>query len=238
MLVSTLVYDSSDMLSTWTSLTDGMNGLTLLPALNLQIIAMDVPMMGKVLGVVVTWVADNHEEGRELIDKIASFGNCIVNTAEAKTAAKYSEDNEKTVASDVYGRPYTLNLKKWTRASVDVLAKYSHTVPGSNAVIAVHSLRAPKPNEMSVFAAREDHIMLEIMSITSDPARKDETAAWGQGLLRELKEKDMNNILDSAYISLLDYENEDLEKVYGKHLETLISLKKYDPDTVFKHAAV
>ncbi|KAJ4413984.1 hypothetical protein N0V82_008194 [Gnomoniopsis sp. IMI 355080] len=238
MLVSTLVYESKDMLSTWKSLTEGINSLTLPPALNIHITVVDFPGIGKVVGAIVTWVTDYHKEGRELIDKIASFGNCIVNVTEAKTAAKYSEDNEKLVPYGVHGRPYTLNLREWTNASVSVLAKYSQAMPCGNALISIHSLRFPKPNEESVFGAREGHFVLEMVSVTSDPDLKDETAAWGQGILRELKEKDQDNILDSAYISLLHYDDADLKKVYGKHLETLISLKrKYDPKNVFNHAA-
>lgn len=157
---------------------------------------------------------------------------------EAKAASKYAEDNEKLVAFGVYGRSYTMNLKKWTPASVSTLAKYSHSVPVGSAMISIHSLRSPKPTDESVFGAREDHHMVEIVSMTSDPALKSETASWGQGLLRELREQDAANILDSAYISLLDYEDADLKKIYGRHLDTLISLKKkYDPENVFKHAA-
>ncbi|POS68579.1 hypothetical protein DHEL01_v213027 [Diaporthe helianthi] len=238
MLVGTLIYDSSDMQSVWTSLTDGIAGMTLPPALQIQFFAMDFPGMGKVLAAIVTWVSDDHEEGRKLIDQVASFGNCVVNMTEAKSASKYTQDNEKLLAFGVHGRSYTLSLKKWTPASLSTLAKYSHSVPGGSAMISIHSLRSPKPNEGSVFGAREDHHMVEIVSMTSDPALKDETASWGQGLLRELREQDAANILDSAYISLLDHADADLKKIYGSHLETLVSLKKkYDPENVFKHAA-
>lgn len=238
MLVGTLIYDSSDMQSIWKSLTEGIGAITLPSALQIQLFAMDFPGMGKVLAAIVTWVSDDHEEGRKFIDQIAGFGNCVVNMTEAKAASKYAEDNEKLVAFGVYGRSYTMNLKKWTPASVSTLAKYSHSVPGGSAMISIHSLRSPKPNDESVFGAREDHHMVEIVSMTSDPALKSETASWGQGLLRELREQDAANILDSAYISLLDYEDADLKKIYGRHLDTLISLKKkYDPENVFKHAA-
>lgn len=238
MLVGTLIYESSDMQSIWTTLTDGIGGLTLPPALQVQLFAMDFPGMGKVLAAIVTWVDDNHEEGRKYIDKIATFGNCVVNMTEAKSAAKYGEDNEKLVTYGVHGRSYAVNLKKWTPTSVSVLAKYSHAVPSGNAMISIHSLRSPKSNENSVFGAREDHHMVEIVSMTADPALKEEASAWGQGLLRELKEQDGENVLDSAYISLLDHADADLEKIYGKHLETLVSLKKkFDPKNVFKHSA-
>ncbi|KAG6359752.1 hypothetical protein INS49_010804 [Diaporthe citri] len=109
---------------------------------------------------------------------------------EAKTVSKYAEDNEKLVHYGVYGRSFTLNLKQWTPASVNALAKYSHSIPAGNATITIHSLRSPKPNEESVFGARQDHHLIEIVSMTSDPALKDETAAWGQSLMRELRGHD------------------------------------------------
>lgn len=237
MLVSTLIYEASDMQSVWRSLTEGIDGLTQPPALQIQLFAMDFPGMGKVLGAIVTWADDDHEEGRKFVDQIANFGNCIVNMTEAKSATKYAEDNEKLTTYGVYGRSYTVNLKKWTPASVGVLAKYSQSVPGGNTMVSMHSLRSAKPNEDSVFGAREDHHMIEIVSMTSDPAFKDETAAWGQGLQRELREQDGANVLDSAYISILDFEDADLKKIYGRHFATLVSLKKkYDPENVFKHS--
>lgn len=200
--------------------------------------ATDFPVMGRVLAAIVTWVKDDHEEGRKFVDQVASFGNCIVNITEAKTASKCADDNERLVSYGVYGRSYTLNLKKRMPASVSTLAKYSHSVPGGGAMVSIHSLRSPRPNEDSVFGAREDHHMVEIVSMTADLALKEETVAWGQDLLRELKEQDGPNVLDSAYISLLDSDDADLKKIYGRHLETLVSLKrKYDPENVFKHAA-
>lgn len=238
MLVSTLIYESSNMQSIWKSLTEGIDGLTLPPALQIQLFATDFPGMGKVLAAIVTWANDNHEEGREWIEQIAGFGNCIVNMTEAKTLSKYAEDNEKLVPYGVYGRSFTLNLKKWTPTSVKALAKHSHSIPAGNATITIHSLRSPRPNEDSIFGARQDHHLVEIVSMTSDPALNDETAAWGQSLLRELREQDGPNILDSAYISLLDFEDADLKKIYGRHLDTLVSLKKkFDPENVFKHSA-
>lgn len=105
-------------------------------------------------------------------------------------------------------------------------------------MVSIHSLRSPKPNKESVFGAREDHHMVEIVSMTSDPALKDETATWCQDLLQKLKGQDVSNVLDNAYISLLHAEDGNLKKIYGRHLNTLVSLKsKSDPENVFKHAA-
>lgn len=161
-------------------------------------VATDFSGMRRVLAAIVTWVKGDHEEGRKFVDQVVSFGNCIVNMTEAKTASKCADDKEKLMPYGVYGRSYTLNLQKWTPASSSTLAKYSHSGPGKGAMVSVHSLRSPKPNEDSVFGTREDHHMVEIVSMTSDSALEEETAAWRQGLLRKLKDQDGSNVPDSA----------------------------------------
>ncbi|ROW04694.1 hypothetical protein VMCG_04745 [Cytospora schulzeri] len=237
MLVGTLIYESGDMKSIWTSLTDGLRCLSLPAPLQIQLFAMEFPQLGRVLAAIATWVDDDHEEGRKWIDRVTSLGNCIANMTEAKKVAKYSEDNEKLVHYGVHGRSYTLNLKNWTPESVSVLAKYTQSVPSGNAMICIHSLRSSRPNEESVFGTRQDHHMVEIVSMTADPSLEEEASKWGQALLRELQEQDRENILDSAYISLLDEEDADLKKIYNKHFETLVMLKKkFDPSNVFKHS--
>lgn len=45
MLVSTLIYRSSDMQSIWKTLTEGIDGLTLPTAVQVQLFAMDFPGM-------------------------------------------------------------------------------------------------------------------------------------------------------------------------------------------------
>lgn len=242
MLVGTLIFESSDMQSTWEALTSGIASLGEVPsALKLQLFAMEFPGLGKVLAAIVTWASDDHAEGRKLIDKVVTFGKCIVNATEAKTTAQYGQDNEKLVTYGVYGRSYTLNLKKWTPTSVKILAKYSATVPSGNVMIWTHSLRTrdSTAHETSVFGAREDHHVIEIVSMTTDPALQETASTWGQGLLMELKEhEDQANILDSAYLPLLDHGDVDLQKIYGRHLDTIRMLKKkYDPQNVFKYAA-
>ncbi|PSR78017.1 hypothetical protein BD289DRAFT_377167, partial [Coniella lustricola] len=242
MLVGTLIFESSDMQAAWEALTSGIASLgDTPPALKLQLFVMEFPGLGKVLAAIATWVSDDHAQGRKLIDAVATFGKCIVNATEAKTTAQYAQDNEKLVTYGVHGRSYTLNLRRWTPTAVRILAKYSATVPGGNAMISIHSLRTRHATALvpSVFGAREDHHMVEIVSMTADPALQETASAWGQGLLNELKEhEDHANILDSAYLSLLDHGDVHLQKVYGRHLDTIRTLKnKYDPQNVFKHAA-
>lgn len=237
MLVGTLIFDPSDMEAGWTNLTEGVQALDLPPALKVQFFSMEFPQLGNVFAAIITWVDDDHDKGRKWIEEIASLGKCIVNMAEEKTLTKYTEDNENLVHYGVHGRSYTLSLKRYTPKSVEVLAKYSKTVPGSKAMISIHTLSSPKPNEESVFGARETHHMVEIVAMTKDESEKERALQWGQGLLQELQQADPRNVLGSSYISLLDHGDADLKKIYGNHLDTLVALKrKYDPDNVFKHS--
>ncbi|KAI6778747.1 6-hydroxy-D-nicotine oxidase [Emericellopsis cladophorae] len=203
-----------------------------------KIFAMDFPGAGKVLSAIPTWASEDHDEGRKWIEKVASLGTCIMNTTDAKTPATYAEDNEKLAPYGVYGRSFTLNVREFTEETSRVLAEYSEQVPSGNCMISVHSLRLPKENEDSVFGAREVHHMVEMVSMGVDPALEAQATTWGQALQNALRERDSGNILDSAYISLLDYDDANVEKIYNKHLDTLVGLKKkYDPENVFHHAA-
>ena len=236
--MGTLVYDSSDMNAVWATLTQNLQKTALPEPLQIQLFAMDFPGAGKVLGAIVTWVSDDHEEGRRWIDKIASLGTCIMNMTAAKTPAVYAEDNEKIAPYGVHGRSYTLSVKEYTAETAAVLAKYSEQVPSGSCMISVHSLREPKENEQSVFGAREVHHMIEVIAMGTDPSVEKQAREWGLALLKELRERDAKNITDASYISLLDYEDADLSKVYNKHLDTLVGLKnKYDPGNVFKNAS-
>ncbi|KAG9252365.1 uncharacterized protein F5Z01DRAFT_625705 [Emericellopsis atlantica] len=238
LLVGTLVFDSTDMQAIWRKLTQGLQNITLPDPLQVQIFAMDFPGAGKVLAAITTWASDDHDEGRKWIDKVASLGTCIMTTTDAKTPATYAEDNEKLAPYGVYGRSFTLNVREFTEETAKVLAEYSQQVPSGNCMISVHSLRLPKENGDSVFGAREVHHMVEMVSMGVDPALEAQATTWGQALQKALCERDSGNILDSAYISLLDYDDADVAKIYNKHLDTLVGLKKkYDPENVFHHAA-
>lgn len=237
-LAATVIFESSDMQSTWSKLINGLGAMTLPPPLNVHIFGGEFPGLGKALAAIITWADDDHEEGRKMIDQVVSLGTCIVNTTEAKTVAQYAKDNEKLVMHGLHGRSYTVNIKEWTPTALNLVAKYNSTVPAGGAMITIHSLRSSRPNKESVFKERESHHVVEIVSMTADPTLKENSSAWGMALLKELKEQDRGNVLDSAYIAFLDYEDADLEKIYGQeNLDTLISLKKkYDPGNVFKHA--
>ncbi|KAF3764480.1 FAD-binding domain-containing protein [Cryphonectria parasitica EP155] len=238
MLSATFIFESSDMEATWARLTTGLDSSDHPPELKLQTFSTDFPGMGPALACVVTWVSDDHRLGREWIDKVAAAGGkCLVSHTEAKTPTAYAVDNEKLVVWGVHGRSYTLNLRKWTPASVAVLAEFSRSV-ARGGMIAVHALSRARESDQSVFGAREDHLVIEIIATSPDPTLRREVDAWGVGCLKALREADPANVLDSAYISLLDEGDLATEKIYGEHLPAIVELKrKYDPANVFKHSS-
>ncbi|KAI0107432.1 FAD-binding domain-containing protein [Hypoxylon sp. NC0597] len=240
-LTSLLVFESSDLKTTWTTYFNGYEKLAAeqpVPgALQLQLFGIELPNLGKVFAVGATWADADHEEGKKWINKIASLGNCLVNKPEPRSVAAHCEFNERFLTYGSYGRGYTLNVKKYTPKTAEILAKYTASLPGGGIAISLHMLRAPEPNEHSVFGSRVEHHMIEL--VTTTPVKDLETkgAEWAHELMRDLRENDAENVMESAYVSLLGDDDSDYRKIYGAHFDTLVALKKkYDPDNVFKYA--
>ncbi|CAH0000725.1 unnamed protein product [Clonostachys byssicola] len=236
MLSGTIIFDSSDMVSAWSTLSREVQNLALPNPGQLQFLAMEFPGVGKVTGMLFTWVSDDHDEGRKWFEKIASLAPNVMKMVEPKTALKMVEDNNSLVTYGVYGRSYTISLKKWTPEVAAVLGKHNSTVPYPSCMICVHSLRADSAFKESVFASREAHHMVEIIAMTADAEQTESALAWGQQVRQELRETDQSNILSSTYISLEGFKDTDLSKIYNENLPTLVDLKrKYDADNVFRN---
>lgn len=236
MLSGTIIFDSSDMISAWSTLSREVQDLALPSPGQLQFLAMEFPGVGKVTGMLFTWVSDDHDEGRKWFEKIANLAPNVMKMVEPKTALKMIEDNNNLVTYGVYGRSYTISLKKWTPEIAAVLGKHNATVPYPSCMICVHSLRADSGYKESVFASREAHHMVEIIAMTADAEQTESALAWGQQVRQELRETDQANILSSTYISLEGFKDADMKKIYNEHLPTLVDLKrKYDADNVFRN---
>ncbi|KAI0886631.1 FAD-binding domain-containing protein [Annulohypoxylon maeteangense] len=241
LFVSLIVFDSSDLTTTWMNYSAGYEKLAAeqdIPrALQLHLLGIELPNFGKVFAVAATWSAADHEEGKIWINKIAALGPCLMNNPEVKTVSAYCAFNESLLTWGSYGRAYTLSVKKYTPKLAEVLAKYTSSLPGGGIAISLHMLREPAPNEHSVFGSRVEHHMLEMIAATPVKELEAKGTEWAAGLTRELREADPENVMESAYISLLDNDDMDCKKIYGAHYETLVALKKkYDPDNVFKYA--
>ncbi|KAI1086808.1 hypothetical protein F5B19DRAFT_487217 [Rostrohypoxylon terebratum] len=206
-------------------------------ALQLQLIGIELPNLGKVLAVAASWAAADHDEGKKWFGKIAALGPCLMNNPEPRSVSAHCAFNEALLTWGSYGRAHTLNVKKYTPKLAEVLAKYTSLIPGGGIAISLHMLREPAPNENSVFGARVEHHMLELIATTPVKELEAKGAEWAVELLSEVRKEDLENVLESSYLSLLDNDDSDYRKIYREHYETLVVLKKkYDPNNVFKYA--
>ena len=257
LLTSLLIFDPSNLNAAWTSFAAGYSALLhpsssssdepLPRALQLQPFGIELPHLGRVFAIGATWASDDQAEGRRWIDRIAALvGPCIVNDPKPTSVAAYAEFNESLVTFGSFGRCYTLNLARLTPAVAGVLAKHTAALPGGGIGLAVHTLReqpavsgtAPPPP--SVFGARVPHHMVELVAATAAPELEVSGAEWAARVLRELREVDPGNVLESSYVSLVGARGDDdadYRKIYGGHYDVLVELKrKYDPRNVFKYA--
>ncbi|KAI8945370.1 FAD-binding domain-containing protein [Xylaria longipes] len=241
LLVSLIIFESSNLDATWAAFTDGyekmMGDATTPRALQLQPFGIELPNLGKVLAVSATWADDNQEEGKKWFARVAGFGNCLMNNPEPRSVSAFTAFNESLLVYGSWGRAYTISFKAYTPKTAEVLAKYTGLIPGGGIAISVHTLWAPASSEESVFGSRFDHLMVELVAMTGVQDLETKGAEWSRAFLKELKDSDPLNVLESAYVSLLGDDDSDYKAIYGEHYEKLVALKKsYDPDNVFKYA--
>ncbi|KAI0019640.1 FAD-binding domain-containing protein [Xylariomycetidae sp. FL0641] len=260
MLSSMLAFDSGDLARTWAAYAAGLEALQLaggdVPrALQLQPVGMDTPA-GKAFAVLATWTGADLAAGRAWIGRVAGLlvrddggggggGHvpCLSQgaAAPAMTPEAFVRANEALVRHGSFGRSYSLNFRRFTPATAQALARGHRRVPPAGCLLSVHMLRAPAEGEgegqASVFAAREQHHMLELVAITHDETIQAQAEAWAREVIRDLKESDPENILESSYVALVGEGEADYKKIYGQHYDELLALKKkYDPENVFRYA--
>ncbi|KAI0152983.1 FAD-binding domain-containing protein [Xylariaceae sp. FL1272] len=241
LLVSLIVYESSNLEAVWNSYTveyEKMMADEKTPrALQLQPFGLELPNLGRVLAISATWADADQAEGRKWFAKVAGFCHCLMNNPEPRSVSAFTEFNESLLVFGSWGRGYTLNLEAYTPHTARVLAKYTGLIPGGGIALSVHTLHAPTPNSQSVFGSRFNHLMVELVAMTGVQDLEGAGAQWARAFIRELRASDAGNILDTAYVSLLGEDDSDYKRAYGDGFECLVELKKtYDPDNVFKYA--
>ncbi|CAK7231691.1 hypothetical protein SCUCBS95973_008004 [Sporothrix curviconia] len=245
-----IVADPSDLSANWQTFAkayqtwreDAEDGL---PAdLYVQPFGIGFPGLGSVFALGLTWTGADQVEANRWIDKVAEALTTgtgkphIVKQVAPTSVTAYAEQNEKMLTYGVYGRVYSLSFRKYTAKTAAILAKYNASLPGRESGISIHALRSPAANESSVFGERTDHSMLEVIALAKEKALAEGPVAdWAKACIKELRDEDPENILESSYVSLGSDEDSDYKKIYGIQYDKLVALKtKYDPDNVFKFA--
>ncbi|KAH8669115.1 hypothetical protein BX600DRAFT_511155 [Xylariales sp. PMI_506] len=238
-LVGFLVFESSNLETPWSNYGAAYQRILSDPtfprSLGLQPMVSELPGLGYNFAVVATWAGSDHSEGRGWIDKIAASGNCTTKSIYATTVSEHNDMIEKTLVYGSHGRGFTLCFKNFTPRTVELLAKHSKLLPGGRTCMIINELRRPEPNENSVFGAREQHCVLDLIAFSPDEAVSKLGAEWAQAVKKDFQENDPTNLLDHSYIALLGEDDTDLNKIYGSRYDRLLAIKKkHDPSHVFK----
>lgn len=201
-----------------------------------------IPAPTPTFGILFLWASPDIEEGNKWVDKIASLGPVTVNTVEEKTPKSWLDEATKIVATSTQGRLYAVSLREITDEVAKIIAHYTKSTPADpHILLDVHELRRESPSISpapgSVFAAREPHFVVQIITIVQDKENLQKTLAWGSKFQRALQETSADNIVSTSYVSFTSPEEMDPSKIYGENLLFLKDLKKkVDPGNVFKAA--
>ncbi|CAG9990098.1 unnamed protein product [Clonostachys byssicola] len=229
MLSSIILYESSNLEGTITTYNQHYEHLLatqeLSDCLQLQPTITQIPKMGTVFGVMLTWHGENKEEGYAWIESFAKAGTCVMKATQETTLAEVLKERDNLVTWPSYGRLVTLNLRQLTERTIAVLARHCPNAPGVGFIFSF------KPRHK----IRSLRLELEINTAIPESCLANERLEWGSRIKADLEVEDTDNILESSYIALGSHEV-NLKRVYGQHYSTLMTLKeKYDPDNIFKH---
>ncbi|OBT69935.1 hypothetical protein VE03_00413 [Pseudogymnoascus sp. 23342-1-I1] len=244
-LAGMIIFDTQNIISTYKDFNAGYQALLEDGSVPLELVIsqfiMNTPH-GRTLALELMWSSEDHDAGRATIAKIAALGPVIVNTIEPKTIADHIDSIGTQVSQHAYGTCQTVSIRKLNEDATEILGRAFEKMPSSfQTSVCVHELRGPlaAPNPDSVFASREPHFMLELISLVAKKEEVDESVEWATGLKNELLQMDPKNLLSGTHISVTRPGDMPLSKIYGpsSNFEALLGLKrKYDPQNVFSLA--
>ncbi|OBT84640.1 hypothetical protein VE02_05460 [Pseudogymnoascus sp. 03VT05] len=244
-LAGMIIFDSQDIISTYKNFNAGYKELLEDGSVPLELGIYQFIMNtlhGRAFALALAWSSEDHDAGRATIAKIAALGPVTMNTVEPKTIADHIDFIGTQVHWQAYGTCQTVSIRKLNENATKILGREFEKMPSSfGTSLGVHELRGPSaaPNSDSVFASREPHFMLELISLVVKEEEVNESIEWATSLKNELLQMDPKNLLSGTYISVTRPGDVPLSKIYGpdSNFEALLDLKrKYDPQNVFSLA--
>ncbi|RAH69808.1 FAD-binding oxidoreductase [Aspergillus aculeatinus CBS 121060] len=249
LLSGVIMFESSDIKKTFVGFNAAFQALQddegIPDALAVQQIAINAPP-GRLFGTIVVWTGDDLDEGKRWADRVAQLGIAIMNTVAPTAIPDWFRGNGAMVPTSVYGSSRTANVRQITPELAETLGASLEKMPADPAtMLSVHQLRGPSatPTRDSVFAAREPHLMLEILGCVTAEDLQEEAEKWASDMLASVHGTQAQNLLPGAYVSLhcegaqtICVEDR-VKKLFGEFADEVVALKeKHDPKNLFAHA--
>ncbi|KAJ5663308.1 hypothetical protein N7507_004039 [Penicillium longicatenatum] len=246
-LAGPIIFDSSDIVKSYTDFNSAYNNLLdtegLPPQLTLQRVTFQSPR-GLAFAALFCWSGTDIEEGKQWSEKIAALGPAKMNMVKPTTIPEWIGGAGAHVPSKVYGCSWTKNLSNITPAVAETIARHLSILPNDpGAMFSLHQLRGPSAAQQehgSVFGPREPHYMLEILAYAGTPEKQAESEAWGKKMADEVEKAAAGSILPTSYVSIYGSAHAGsaakwVDTVYGERAGALRDLKaKFDPENVFR----
>ena len=198
-----------------------------------------MPQLGRALAVIFMWSSSDQNEGRLWTEKIAGLATTIMNTVAPTSVSDFVQANDALVKYGSYGHNNTITVRGFTPNVVDIITKHTNELPGGGAAFSGHLIRGPsaQPTARSVFSPRENHIMLEMISVSTVEELVGKCNAWASTLRADILENASDDVVGGGYISLLPDADSNWSRIYGDNYQFLLDLKrKQDPKNAFKNS--
>lgn len=212
-------------------------------ALNPLVSIWDNEHFNRCVLLMVTWASDDHEHGHHWINKVAALDPVhppAVNTIQPCTLLEGLRINDASIAASIYGRCNTITVRGYSPGLVNAVARSTATFAARGSGIALHRFVGHGDGEKercSVWQPRGEHIMVEILSGTTDEKRVDAAYAWGAAVRRAVVQAvEEKEILHAGWMAMTANEGADLKTLFGQNYEFLMALKKkWDPENAFRN---
>jgi hypothetical protein len=220
---------------------NNMRSPELPPPLGVQQSVVNTPQ-GRNLIVAFMWSSDDLETGKAYLKQVMDFGPVLHHDVSVKSLSQWLKISGEVPPSSCYGAICSVRVRNQNDEVIEVLARMAESMPDDPAVlVCVHEVRGPsaRPRSDSVFAAREEHFLIECIGTSSTSDKAEENWAWALSLKRALRKIDVDNLLPGEYVSLTPPDQLNCAEVFGQHWSRFRDIKdRHDPNDVFRNAIV